>query len=106
MSLASRISVVTGVLLAICTGAAGIALYSRVKAALHDELEARCLARWSAMHSILEFDDGKLDFDEKDSALLGVDRWKIAAGDGTVLWTSQWIDGEKHMLTKTKNIVI
>src|SRR4029077_5448127 len=26
--------------------------------------------------------------------------------DGTVLWTSQWVDGEKHMLTKTKNVVI
>ena len=89
-------------------GAAGSLLYGQIRRFLHDDLEARLRSRLAFSESVIEIDDGKLEFEARqlEGAITASDRWRLVTRDGKTLWESNWIDDEPDTVTLTKSFVI
>ena len=97
-SLTARISLITALLLAGCVLAGGVILYHRVRYAMQEELEARCLSQIAVLKSRIEIDDGRLELDERPPFLGKTESWRIASLDGVELWSANWPDREGALL--------
>ena len=87
---------------------AGYSLYSQIRRFLREDLESRLRSRLAFSESVIEIDDGKLEFEARqlEGAVTASDRWRLLTLDGKVLWESNWIDDEPGTVTLTKSFVI
>ncbi len=103
MSLTVRTSLITALLLTVCVAVAGAVLYSNVRNGLREEIEAQCLGQLGILQSSLENDDGRLQVNGTQSALLMQNQWRIATLDDRTLWAFNWAQ-EDDGIVKTREI--
>jgi len=110
LSLAARISLVAACFLAAAGATTAIALYQRVRTSLKNDLEARCLSKIAALQSSIEVDDGRLELEQKQLFDDGAansnsdDEWEVSTADGKVLWSRNWTEHPRDILSKSKLI--
>lgn len=105
LSLTARTSLITALLLAVCVTVAGIILYSKVRNGLREEIEAQCLGQIGVLQSSIESDDGTLQLNGAQSALLQQNQWRIATLDDQSLWTYNWTS-ESDSIVKTREVFV
>ena len=107
-SISTRISVMIAAVMLLVAGAAGYFLYAQIRHFLRDDLESRLRSRLAFSESVIEIDDGKLEFEarELEGAVTASDRWRLVTQDGKTLWKSNWIEGEPDTVTLTKSFII
>ena len=103
MSLTTRISLITALLLTVCIATAGIVLYSKVGSSLRAEAEARCRACIALLESHIKADDGRLELDETAAALWMHERWRITTMDGTLLWSNNYWNDDAGAIAITRD---
>ena len=105
MSLTTRISLITALLLTVCVGAGGMLLYSKVRNSMHEELEAQCLGRISVIQSRIDVDEQRLEFDDRQNVIHPTDHFRVITRDGTELWSSNWTE-DADLLVRFRDAVV
>ncbi len=88
MSLATRISLVTGLAVALVGAVGGIALYLAMRESLQTEMNESLRARLTWLEAALEVDSDDVDFEPPKQPTDAAANWRVALQDGRILWSS------------------
>ena len=98
MSLTTRISLITALLLAVCVGSGGLLLYSKVRNSMREELDAQCGGRIGIVQSRIRVDENRFELNDRQNVIHPSEHFRVVARDGTELWAANWPDSADFLI--------
>src|SRR5436309_2334451 len=103
LSLATRIAVLTAIVVGLTALLAGVAIYGDVRQSLNAEIKHHLKTRLAWLQSCVEVDGSRLEFEIKGGRPRYTDSWRVTTKDGRELWSSDWSSVSADFVQEQRN---